>query len=130
MMGVQMDTIGDRIRSSRLVAKLTQNDVAQFVGVSRVSVTQWENGASAPAKDKIQALAQMLSVPLEWLLYGDNNEANAAPDEKDGTIQTIRGQPARSEMRDLGNGKAWLTINRSVPFDVALKVMQLLGSRS
>lgn len=65
-----METIGQRIKSARKQAKFTQGDVAKRLGIGRVAVTNWETGATEPARERIADLAEMLGVPVDWLLTG------------------------------------------------------------
>ena len=43
-----MKELKDRIRERRKALDLTQRQVAKFVGVSAVAVTQWEKGENTP----------------------------------------------------------------------------------
>ena len=38
--------VGSKIRQARIDAKLTQEYAAQFLGVSRQTISNWENGVS------------------------------------------------------------------------------------
>ena len=67
---MDMSTIGERIRSAREFKKLTQQDIADHFKISRVSVTQWENGTTQPGKDKFEGLAEILGGTAEWYLTG------------------------------------------------------------
>jgi phage repressor protein C with HTH and peptisase S24 domain len=73
--------MSDRIHTRRKALKLTQEAVANQVGVNRVSVSNWEtdtkNGGMPSGKHLIQ-LAKALRVTPEWLLTGDENEDHAA----------------------------------------------------
>ncbi|QPS90095.1 LexA family protein [Atlantibacter hermannii] len=60
----------DRIRSKRLQLDITQDALAKKLGVSRVSVTKWENGTTKPDGENLHQLAITLSTTPEWLLYG------------------------------------------------------------
>jgi len=52
--------------------KVTQGDLARVVGVSRNTVTRWENGAMVPSDPAVLAsLAGALEVSVEWLISGD-----------------------------------------------------------
>jgi phage repressor protein C with HTH and peptisase S24 domain len=66
-----MTTIGDRIRRGRKLRNLTQQALADALRISRVSVTQWEGDTTAPERDRIAKLAQVLDVSPDWLLSGD-----------------------------------------------------------
>lgn len=63
-----MEEIGEILRKYRKAAKLTQQNVADALGVNRVSVTQWENGDAKPAITRLAALASLYGVPTDALL--------------------------------------------------------------
>ena len=48
--------------------KLTQEDVAQFVGVSRAAVSKWEQGLSYPDITLLPKLAMLLDLTIDSLL--------------------------------------------------------------
>lgn len=60
-----------RIKTRRKDLKLTQSDIAQGVGVSKTSVSQWENGETAPKGKNLFTLCQVLNCDPNWLLFGD-----------------------------------------------------------
>ncbi len=60
--------IGGKIQARRKAMGLSQEDLAQLIGVSRQSVTKWETGQSAPDLDRLVELADMLGVSLDFLL--------------------------------------------------------------
>lgn len=66
----RMDSLGNRIRGRRKQLGITQEQVAAAFGIKRVSVTQWEGDTTAPERDKIAKLAQLLKCDPEWLLTG------------------------------------------------------------
>nr|EIP1106928.1 helix-turn-helix domain-containing protein [Citrobacter freundii] len=65
----------DRIRSRRIQLDITQLALAKKLGVSRVSVTKWENGTTKPDGENLHQLAQALSTTPEWILYGSGDDA-------------------------------------------------------
>lgn len=66
-----MSGIGDRIRQAREAMGLSQEDLAARVdGVSRVAVSQWENGESRPRDKRLEKIAQALHLDYEWLRTG------------------------------------------------------------
>jgi len=50
-------TIGNRIKALRTEKKLSQEYLAEKLGVSRQAVSKWESGASSPSTDNLIALA-------------------------------------------------------------------------
>lgn len=65
----------DRIRSRRVQLDITQLTLAKKLGVSRVSVTKWENGTTKPDGENLHQLALALQVSPEWILYGEGEAA-------------------------------------------------------
>lgn len=57
-----------RIALLRKQAGLSQEQLAEQLGVSRQSVSKWESGASVPELDKIILLSDAFGVSLDWLL--------------------------------------------------------------
>jgi transcriptional regulator with XRE-family HTH domain len=62
---------GKRIRRARTVRKLTQADLAVFVGVHRSAVAQWEQQkGTIPSVAHLAKIAETVEVSLEWLATG------------------------------------------------------------
>lgn len=58
-------TLPERIRSLRKERGLSQEALAEALGVSRQAVTKWEDGSALPSTANLLALADFFSVPLE-----------------------------------------------------------------
>ncbi|MBQ8238391.1 MAG: helix-turn-helix transcriptional regulator [Oscillospiraceae bacterium] len=71
-------TLGDRIKECRLKAKLSQEKVAELVGVSRQAVTKWESGLSAPNTDNLFKLAEVLGTTVDFLITAENDTRSVA----------------------------------------------------
>jgi len=63
----------ERIKNSRIAAKMTQEELARTVGKTRNAVAQWESGLAHPRLNTLEDIAGALNVSLEWLLVGDKN---------------------------------------------------------
>lgn len=61
-------TLGEVLRENRTRCKMTQEFVAESVGVSRQAVSKWESGASDPSTANLIALAKLFGVSAEELL--------------------------------------------------------------
>lgn len=61
-------TLGERLRENRARCKMSQEFVAEAVGVSRQAVSKWENGTSDPSTANLIALAKLYGVSAEELL--------------------------------------------------------------
>lgn len=60
-------TRGERIRQRRLQSQMTQQQLADAAGVSRLTVLKTENDSSEPLAQTIEALADALGVSVEDL---------------------------------------------------------------
>ncbi|HDT5892985.1 TPA: helix-turn-helix domain-containing protein [Aeromonas hydrophila subsp. hydrophila] len=63
-------TINDRILSRRKLLKLSQLELANRIGITRVSVGKWESGLNQPKGRYLNDLAAALGVSVDWLLTG------------------------------------------------------------
>ena len=61
-------TIGERIQLLRKAAGLSQEQLAEIVGVSRQAVSKWETDQSSPDIENILALSRAFSVSTDELL--------------------------------------------------------------
>lgn len=60
----------DNLKEARNRKGLSQELVAEQLGISRQAVTKWELGQSKPSARNLQALAELYQVPVEELLAG------------------------------------------------------------
>ena len=63
--------IGSKIKAARLEKKLTQEQVAELLGVSRQTISNWENEKSYPDIISVIELSSLYSISLDDLLKGD-----------------------------------------------------------
>ena len=63
-----MNTLGDRMRILRSGRGLTQQAVAEALGVSRSAVAMWEKNEREPNLETLAALAKLLNVPMTALV--------------------------------------------------------------
>jgi len=75
----------DNLINLRKIHHLTQEDVAEKVGVTRQSVAKWESGESVPDLDKCRMLADLFRVSLDDL-------ANYEPEDNMGLSVPPRGK--------------------------------------
>ena len=61
--------IGDNIVIARKRMKLTQADLADRMNVSYQAVSSWERDENLPDTINLIALASLLNVSLDWLVY-------------------------------------------------------------
>ncbi|MDO4976822.1 MAG: helix-turn-helix transcriptional regulator [Eubacteriales bacterium] len=61
-------SLGGVLKQHRVDCKMTQEFVAETLGVSRQAVSKWESGASDPSTTNMMALAKLFGVEAEDLL--------------------------------------------------------------
>ncbi len=64
--------ISERLKEIRQNAGMTQEEVAEKIMVSRVTVSHWENGKSLPDIVSLISLSDLYSISLDELLKGDS----------------------------------------------------------
>lgn len=72
--------LNDKIYYCRKRSGLSQEDLAERLGVSRQSVSKWETGAALPEIDKLTVLAAVFGVTTDWLLSDAEPEAEDTDD--------------------------------------------------
>ena len=68
--------IAERLAARRKQAGLSQEALAEKLGVSRQAVSKWERSESSPDTDNLIALARLYGVSLDELLYVDDSIAD------------------------------------------------------
>ena len=71
--------LGERLYQLRRERRMSQEALADALGVSRQSVSKWENGASTPDLDKLVRLGELFGLSLDELVKGQ------APPTAEGT---------------------------------------------
>lgn len=61
-------TLGEVLKQHRTECRMTQEFVAESIGVSRQAVSKWESGASSPSTSNLLMLAKLYGVSADELL--------------------------------------------------------------
>lgn len=82
--------LAEKIYTLRKQHGLSQEQMAEALGVSRQAVSKWESGQSVPEAEKLVAISHLFAVTTDYLLLEDASplpaparEAPAAPPERD-----------------------------------------------
>ncbi len=95
-----MTWVGHRIRQARERADppMSQASLARAVGVSRVSVSQWEKGETRNLRhENLLRVARVLGVSVQWLLSGEVAEPEAPYGPHGDTSSRTDGGGARAD---------------------------------
>ena len=116
--------LGDNLRIARNAAGLDQQEVADRLGVTRVTVSNHERGATQPDDEVLAAYAKLYRVTLSQLRYGHSpivaydtvreqlRAIREEPGGVDGLLRLLRGIVARYEIESLQAGAT----NRELDF--------------
>ena len=64
----------NRLYKLRKKHNLSQEELAERLGVSRQAVSKWERGEASPDTDNLIALAKIYNLSLDELIYGEKEE--------------------------------------------------------
>src|SRR5574344_2682902 len=73
--------LGARIREVRKERKLSQEELGNLIGVSKVSVCNWEREIKKPSSKNLISLSKILNVSLEYLIGNDKYVVSSAKTE-------------------------------------------------
>ena len=104
--------LNEKIYYYRKRAKLSQEELAAQVGVSRQAVSKWELGDATPELDKLAALAKAFGVTADELLSEGEPEADGEKREERQTqefsYQKERGRAAWGFLERMAHRYGWL----------------------
>lgn len=63
--------IGKRLRAARLARKLTQQNVADILGMTVNAYQKYEQSERSPSLETLVKLADLFHVPTDWILCRD-----------------------------------------------------------
>lgn len=76
------ETIGNRIAKYRKAKGLTQEGLANLMGVSSQAVSKWETDTSCPDISALPQLCKILGITTDELLTGKNDTVKLIPAEE------------------------------------------------
>ena len=109
----------ERMKEARLLAGLSQAEVANALDVSQQTVAKYETGRTSPSPEVIPILAKVLGVPINWLF--DTPESDISLSERE-TIKKYRtldeyGKRAVDAVLDIESQRGGVVVKkRTIPF--------------
>ena len=83
------ETIGNRICKYRKAKSMTQEGLAEKLGVSSQAVSKWETDASCPDISLLPRLCQVLGCTTDELLTGKTSEVRLVPQEQRKSLEEL-----------------------------------------
>ena len=84
-----METIGNRITKYRKEKGLTQEALAEKLGVSSQAVSKWENDASCPDISLLPQLCRELGITTDELLTGNSATVRMLPENQRKSLEEL-----------------------------------------
>lgn len=85
--------LNEKIFFCRKRAGLSQEELANRIGVSRQAVSKWEIGTALPELDKLRLLAGEFGVTTDWLLSEDEEEPSCGEMNNGGSHTWVQDVP-------------------------------------
>ena len=101
-------TLGEKIKACRQTAGMSQEKVAELVGVSRQAVTKWEANQSAPNTENLFKLAEIFGTTVDFLLA--SREAENSPAEQIHQLYKLEEEKKAKARRDKLRSNLLLTV--------------------
>lgn len=79
-------TLGEKIKEQRTAHGLSQETLAEAMGVSRQAVTKWEADQSAPSSEKLILLAKLFHISLDEMIGNEVTPREVPQDKKTNPI--------------------------------------------
>ena len=84
--------LADRIQQLRKRKGISQEELADRIGVSRQAVSKWESGQTSPDLEKIVLLSEFFEVTTDYLLKGASSETASTAQVRPVQAQTVQAQ--------------------------------------
>lgn len=91
-------TLGSKLAQERKLKNLTQEQLAELLGVSRQAISKWESDLAFPETEKLLRLCELFDCSLDYLLRDAPRTAAQQPAPE---------PPARRIFRERKSAKTW-----------------------
>ena len=124
------ETIGQRIKNKRKRLGLTQEDLAQKIGVSFQAVSKWENDSSLPDVGIFNLVSKSLDMSIDEIINGSSESDDAYPVREKSKWGKIFGTITKDIHADVGTiiGDVNADIYGNVNGDIKGNVKNIYGN--
>lgn len=99
---------------------LSQQDLADRLGVSRQAISRWETGAVQPLADSVKSLAQVFQVSTDYLLNDDLDTPTPPP--------TAQPAPPQEKPKSARKHRKWLLALAALAAAAVLILVTAMGT--
>lgn len=93
--------LGDKLKSLRTSMNKTQQQVADYLGITRAAYSHFENNRNDPDKDTLVKLATFFNVTTDYLLGKDVNKTSELSPEQLTVAAHIDEDVSEEEMKEI-----------------------------
>lgn len=61
------------LEAARVNAGLTQKELAEILGVSNVTIVNWEKGNSEPSVSQLRTISELSGIPMDFIFIPDKS---------------------------------------------------------
>ena len=79
---------GEKIKSKRKENKLSQEELANKLGITRQAISKWETEKATPTMTNLRELSEVFGVEMAYFI-GDNKEEIEEKDKKEENIRKV-----------------------------------------
>lgn len=87
---------GEKLSSIRRENNVTQEQLAEYLGVSRQAISKWESNSAYPETDKLIKMSELFNCSLDYLLRDGETERNRYENK----TSASKAQTERREIRE------------------------------
>lgn len=103
-----MMLLGDKIKQLRKNQKITQDELADKIYVSRQTISNWENNKSYPSMDFIFSISEVFNVPIDILIKED---LEISKNERNEEIKHMKRNSLKQEQNTIQKNKYRVVLN-------------------
>lgn len=95
---IDVSTLGGRIKHKRILAGMTQENLAELMFVKHTLISQYESNATLPPLDKLQEMAKLLETSVCYLVDGIELSISAEDMEMLSAFNSIKNEVLRKAL--------------------------------
>jgi len=123
-------TLGTRLKQVRVEKGFSQADVAEFLNISRQSISRWETDKAYPDIDNLVELSKYYEVSIDELLTETKHlqhEINEKTEQMNKNIQEIENKQRKlNQLLSSDNDESWVLLLFTV-FSIAIAPFGLIA---
>ncbi len=106
---IELHSLGERLQWAREQEFMSQSELAKACDVSQAFIATIEQGVTKkPNKERLEKIASVLNVDLDWLVFGDNNDVEKSLGEGLQLACDIETALENVELHSLGERLKWV----------------------